>query len=205
MTTNRFPADLRPAVRIAYATCWEALVESHVTQALAFVKEFAPRMSPLGALDLYFEVVSVLEPMVEPVRCRTLVGLDLESLLPHVTPPPLAGWHVVRLDLHLRRLRERVRYNERTLELARLAGATAAEELVATHVRNAVGFAGLVSQVLTFERGVEHYLREFGLALATAQTVAQRAHAEVAALQLARQYRDTEEVVIGQGALPQVS
>ena len=144
MSVQRFPAALRPRVRIAYATAWESVIDTHVIQALAFVKEFAPRVSPLLALDLYFDVVPVLEPLVEPIRCRTLVDIDLDSLLPQSPPPRLAGWQRVRLDLHFQHLRDRRRFNERTLELARLAGAKASEELVATHVRNAVAFGSML-------------------------------------------------------------
>ena len=109
MSVQRFPAALRPRVRIAYATAWESVIDTHVIQALAFVKEFAPRVSPLLALDLYFDVVPVLEPLVEPIRCRTLVDIDLDSLLPQSPPPRLAGWQRVRLDLHFQHLRDRQR------------------------------------------------------------------------------------------------
>jgi len=205
MSLQRFPAALKPHVRIAYATAWESLIETHIIQALAFVREFAPRVSPFRAFDLYFDVVPVLEPMVEPIRCRTLVDIDLDSLLPQSPPPRLAGWQRVRLDLHFQFLRDRRRFNERTLELARLAGAKASEELVATHVSNAVAFAALVGRVLSFEKAVEHYVREFSLSMATAQAVAQRAQAEVAARQLARQYEAVPEDMVFGSATPQPS
>ena len=194
MSVQRFPHELRARVQIADAVAWEALIETHVMQAMVFLREFSPRVSALPALDLYFRVVPVLEPMVESIRGRTLASTDLDALLPRIPVPGPAGWKRLRPDLQIRHLREQRNVNERTLELARLAGAQSAEALLGTHVRNALDFAVLVARVLSFEKAVDRYVREFSLSMATSQAVSQRAQAEIATQQLARQYRETSDL-----------
>ena len=75
MPIRQFPRALRTRVRVAYALAWEALIDTHATQARLFIGELASRMTPLEALELYFGVVAVSEPMLEPVRTRTLSTL----------------------------------------------------------------------------------------------------------------------------------
>ena len=60
--------------------------------------------------------------------------------------------------------RYRRRYHERTVELARMAGARAAEAVVATHVENALELAWLLKGVMAVNAATDHYLREFGAA-----------------------------------------
>ena len=80
MQTRHFPATIRTRVRVAYAVAWEALINTHTEQARLFIGEFASRVSPLDALELYLTVVPVPAPMQEPVRTRTLTALDLDCL-----------------------------------------------------------------------------------------------------------------------------
>ena len=194
MSVQRFPPELRAKVQIADAVAWEALIETHVIQAAVFLREFSPRVSALSALDLYFRVVPVLEPMAESIRGRTLASTDLDTLLPQVPARGLTGWRRFRPDLQIRFLREKRNAGERTFELARLAGAQSAEALLDTHVRNALDFSVLVARVLSFDKAVERYVREFSLSMATSQAVSQRAQAEVATQQLARQYRELSDL-----------
>jgi hypothetical protein len=165
---------------MAYAAGWEALIGTHTSQALQFVCEFAARVPVLDALDLYFQVVAVPEAMQEVVRTRTLTGLELESL-PSMT---------VRPDLVLAHQRFRRRYRERTVQLARMVGARAAEAVIATHVENAIGFSRLLKGQMPVEQATDQYLREFGLAASTAQMVWQRVQARVAGEALTEQYQD---------------
>lgn len=187
MSTRRFPPSLRLRARVAYATAWEALLETHTAQAMQFVHEFAPRLPVLKALDLYFRVVAVPAPMEEPVRSRVLSGLDLDCLLPRMPLPTLRGWSRIRLDLLIENARSRRRFHEKTLQLARMAGARAAEDVQATHVANALNFVTLLAEHLPVDRAVSHYVREFSLPLHAAAGVNQRAQAQVAGEHLAAQ------------------
>ena len=63
MSLRRIPTCLHLTIRIAYASAWEALVRTHTDQAVQFLQEFAPRIAPLAALELYFRVVAVSDPM----------------------------------------------------------------------------------------------------------------------------------------------
>ncbi len=190
MSLRRIPSALHLHVRIAYANAWEALVVTHTSQALQLVCEFAPRAPVLRALDLYFEVVAVPEAMQETVRTRTLTALELESLPPLTPLPLLRGWQVLRLDRFVEQQQYRRRYQEKTLQLARMVGARAAEAVVATHVENAIGFSGLLRGVLPVEQATDHYLREFSLSSSAAQMVWQRVQARVAGEELTAQYFD---------------
>ncbi len=190
MSLRRIPTSLHVPVRIAYAGAWEALVVTHTSQALQFVCEFAARLPVLEALDLYFQVVAVPEAMQESVRIRTLTGLELESLPPLTPMPDIQGWQRFRLDLLLEHQRYRRRYQERTVQLAKMVGARAAEAVIATHVENAIGFAGLLRAVMPVEQSTDQYLREFSLSAGTAQMVWQRVQARVAGEALTAQYAD---------------
>jgi hypothetical protein len=180
MSLRRIPDAMHLPVRVAYATSWEALIDTHTRQAVQFVSEFAPRISVLRGLDLYFQVTAVPEAMHEVVRSRTLTALDLNTIPAAAELPTLTGWHRLRLDLQLEHQRYRKRYHERTLELATMAGSRAAEAVVATHVENALELAWLLKGVLPVNTAADHYIREFGLSAGMAQMVLQRVQARVA-------------------------
>ena len=180
MSLRRIPDALHLQVRVAYAMSWEALIDTHTRQALQFVSEFATRVPVLGALDLYFGVTAVPEAMHEVVRSRTLTALDLKTIPEPAEMPVLTGWGRLRLDLVLEHGRYRRRYQERTLELARMVGARAAEAIVATHVENALELAWLLKGVMPVKAATDLYLREFGLHASVAQMVMQRVQARVA-------------------------
>jgi hypothetical protein len=190
MSLRKIPAALHLHVRIAFASAWEALIGTHTSQALQFVCEFASRTPVLRALDLYFEVVAVPEAMQESVRTRCLTSLELESLPPLTAPPALRGWQVLRLDRFVEQQQYRRRFEEKTIQLARMVGARAAEAVIATHVENAIGFYALLRGVMPVEQATDHYLREFSLPSSTAQMVWQRVQARVAGEELTAQYSD---------------
>lgn len=187
MSLRRFPEALHLAVRVGYAASWEALIDTHTRQALQFVTEFAPRIAVLDGLDLYFRVTAVAEGMHEIVRARTLTAIDLKTLPVPMELPALTGWGRLRLDLVLEHQRYRRRHLERTLELAQMAGARAAEAVVATHVENALELAWLLRGVMPVNTTADHYVREFGLPASVAQMVMQRVQAKVAADELTAQ------------------
>lgn len=188
MPIRQFPRPLRGRVRVAYAVAWEALVDTHTEQALQFIGEFASRLSPLEALELYFKVAPVSESMHEAIRTRTLSTIELDCLPPRAPLPVLRGWRLLRLDLVLKLLKYRRAYQEKTLDLAKMVGAQAAEKITNTHVRNAREFADLMSSLLPVEKAVSAYLRAFYLPLGAGQVVMQRVKAAVAGSHLAMEY-----------------
>jgi hypothetical protein len=187
MSLRRIPEALHLQVRVAYAAGWEALIDTHTRQALQLVCEFAPRICVLDGLDLYFQVTAVPEAMHEVVRSRTLTAVDLKSVPQPTGLPALTGWYRLRLDLVLEQQRYRRRHQERTLELARMAGARAAEAVVATHVENALELAWLLKGVMPVKAAADHYLREFNLPASVAQMVMQRVQAKVVGDELTAQ------------------
>jgi hypothetical protein len=202
MSLRRIPASLHLSVRIEYAAGWEALIDTHTSQALQFVCEFASRLPALDALDLYFQVVLVPEAMQEVVRTRTLTRLEPESLPPLTVLRELQGWQRLRPDLVVAQQRFRRRYRERTLQLARMVGARATEAVIATHVENALGFTQLLKGNIPVEPATDQYLREFGLTASMAQMVWQRVQARVVGEALTEQYEDPQPPVLEEVLLP---
>jgi hypothetical protein len=196
MSLRRIPEALHLRVRIAYASAWEALIGTHTSQALQFVCEFASRTPVLRALDLYFEVVAVQAGMQESVRTRCLTSLELESLPPLAAPVPLRGWQVLRIDRFIEHQQYRRRFEEKTVQLARMVGARAAEAVIATHVENVIGFYELLRGVMAVDQVTDHYLREFSLQSSAAQMVSQRVQARVAGEELTAQYSDPPPPVL---------
>ncbi len=188
MPVRQFLPLVRTRVRVAQAVAWEALVDCHREQALQFIGEFASRVTPLEALELYLGVVPVSAAMHEAIRTRTLATLELDHLPPQGALPVLRGWRVLRPDLIVKLIRYRRAYHERTLELAKMVGARAAEAVVATHVRNAQAFAELLTGQLTVGRAVAEYVAAFHLPLGVGQTVMQRVKAAAAGSELALEY-----------------
>jgi hypothetical protein len=202
MSLRRIPRALHLRVRMAYATAWEALIATHTSQAQQFVCEFASRVPVLEGLDLYFRVTAVPEAMQEVVRSRTLTSLELDSLLPLNPMPTLAGWQRLRLDLVLEHQRYRRRFHEKTVELARMVGARAAEAVLSTHVENAIGLTRLLKGVMPVGQASDHYLREFTLPSSVAQMVSQRVQAKIAGEELTAQYDEPVPLPIHEVAAP---
>jgi hypothetical protein len=178
---RQFPDALRPALHVAYAAAREALVSTHQAQAVRFTEEFSRRMPALEALDLYFQVVPVPQAMVESVVSRALVTLDFDHL-PQVAAQPslLSAMKRLRLDTTLSLVRQRRQQGETTLQLARLAGARAADAVLDTHVLNAARIAEILHHVVWVDDAVSHYIHTFHLSLPTAYMVFQRTRAMMA-------------------------
>lgn len=183
------PQDLEARVRIAYAVAWEGVITTHSNQVIEFIHEFASRVPLLDALNLYFRVVAVPEPMEESVRNRALPELDLDCLPALTSLPTISGWRLLRPDLILQMVRYRRDHAETTLHLARMVGARAAEAVTATHVSHAFEFARLLAGAMPVDKAVAHYVFVFSLSQTMAQTVLQRVQATLAGQQLARAYR----------------
>lgn len=194
MSLRVIPAELHVQVRVAHAAAWEALIDTYTAQAIQFLYDFSARVAVLNALDLFLRVVPVPEHMQEAVRTRTLISLDRDSLLPLTELPVISGWRWLRVDRVLENARYRRRYNEKTLQLARMVGARATEAVIATHVDRALEVALLLDGALPFQDVMQHYLTEFSLPVGVAQAVLQRAQAKAAGAQLAAQYRELTEL-----------
>lgn len=189
MSMRHIPGAFQPRVRVAYAQAWEAIIDTHASQAAEFVQEFASRVPPLDALELYFRVVAVPEPMVETVRNRALTQLALDCLPNTAMMPALSGWQLLRPDLWLAVFRFRKEFTETTIALARLVGARAAEAVTATHTSHALDFVRLLEGVLPSEKSLEHYVFVHSLSHTMANTVIQRVQAQLAGKRLAEAYR----------------
>jgi hypothetical protein len=180
VSIRQFPEALRPRLQVAYAEAREALVATHVEQAVQFTREFARRLPPFEALDLYFRVVAVPHPMEEYIVSRALVDLEVVRL---AQSPPKASVleHLKNFHLEgaLETLRQQRQYLETTYQLARLAGARASEAVLATHVENAIRVVDILEETIWVDEAVSHYVHTFRLPLATAHMVFQRARARV--------------------------
>jgi hypothetical protein len=79
-----FPRKLAPAaerrMRLAQARAEEALVRTHVENALTFVDALAEEMAFDRAIDTYIREMSVPEPLASVVVTRVLVVLGRELL-----------------------------------------------------------------------------------------------------------------------------
>src|SRR5205085_1356393 len=86
---RRLPAALRLKLQTAYAQAWEALTDTHQTQAMMFVRRMADRLSLEDALARYFHEVAVPVAMRETVRARALLALsERTSHEPAAAPSP---------------------------------------------------------------------------------------------------------------------
>lgn len=183
---RQFPESLRPQLHVAYAAARESLIDTHQAQAVRFTQEFSRRLPPLEALDLYFRVVPVPQSMIESVVSRALVALDFDRF-PQVAASPslLSTLKFLRLDLTLTLVRRRRQQVETTFQLARLAGARAADAVLDTHVLNAARIAEVLHRVVWVDDAVSHYIHTFRLPLPTAYMVFQRTRAMMADRNLA--------------------
>jgi hypothetical protein len=85
---NLFPrklsADAEQRLRLAQARAEEALIQTHVDNALMFVDTLATDVGYERALDIYVREMSVPEPLASVVATRALVTLG-EALVPAAT------------------------------------------------------------------------------------------------------------------------
>jgi len=152
LTPDAMAADRR--VQVAYARAWEALVETHRTEAASFVEALAPLVSVDEALDAYFREVPVPLGMRDAVRTGAFVRLDftvLDSARADGTPQGWALLHPATLFGITRRMASATQEARRR---AVLATARALEGLAATHRQNAIDIAML--RAGSPDEGVRH-------------------------------------------------
>lgn len=193
---RRLPETVRHRLEVAAAMAWEALVEAHTRQAREFVALLEEQMPLEEALNRYVRDMDLSDTMVAAVRTRVLVGIEdgtikraASSLL--LRPEGAEGvegdddgWRRFRPDVMMRGVRERARKNEEVERIVELAVARAEEEIIKTHVDNAITFAALLDEFGPLSRGVEHYIAAMNVVGGRGQAVLQRTMARLAEVHL---------------------
>jgi len=78
---RKLSADAEQRVRLAQARAEEALIRTHVENALMFVDTLTTDVGYERALDIYVRELGVADPLASVVATRALVALG-ESLVP---------------------------------------------------------------------------------------------------------------------------
>lgn len=205
---RRLNDSARHRVEVATAMAWEALVESHIAQALEFIALFEDRMELEDALNRYIREMDMGETMGAAVRTRVLVTLEDDE--PDVQRPPVSlrtddaddgeedpdadedddeGWRRFRPDVVMRGVLERQRSRDEIERLIELAIARAEEEVIKTHVDNAITFAALLEDSGALSRAVQQYISALNVVGGRGQAVLQRTMARLADVHLPRMQR----------------
>jgi hypothetical protein len=179
-SVRRLSPALRLRLQIAYARTWEALTDTHQTQAVMFVRRLADRLPLEEALQRYFRQVAVPVAMQETVRARAL--LSLTDVLPPAsgTPDSSEPWHRLRPDRIVDAVRRRAQWVEETTLQSRMAACLAEAAVTATHTRMAVEVAELLSEAVPADEALMTYVRAFDLPVKEADTVFRASLAELA-------------------------
>jgi hypothetical protein len=186
-----YDATVRRKLEVATAMAWESLVEAHVDEARIFIHLLAAFEPIEESLPRYLREMDLTETMALAVRTRVLTAVE-ET--PDPPPPVPAGasedgngdgaWALLRQPQRM--VRDVMRRQRRSDELERismLALARAEENLIGTHVENAIGFVALLEDQ-PLHRSVQAYLGAINLAGGRAQTVFQRTMARLADVHL---------------------
>lgn len=195
---RRLPESLRSRLDVATALAWEALVDTHVAQALAFVQLLQHSLPIEESLPRYLMEMDLGDSMSSAIRTRVLVSADIPTagedpeptrLRPgddSVEPPDAGetGWRRFKPIVVVRGMRERQKRDDEIEGRIKLALARAEEAAIATHVDNAITFAALLKEILPLDRAVQEYVYEVGLSGGRAQSVHQRTMARLAEVNL---------------------
>ena len=181
LTPDAMAADRR--VQVAYARAWEALVETHRTEAAAFVEALAPLVSVDEALDAYFREVPVPLGMRDAVRTGAFLRLDFTALDSSRAGGAPQGWALLHPATLFGMTKRMALATQEARRRAVLATARALEGLAATHRQNAIDVARL--RAGSPDEGVRHYIRTMDLPAHQAQMVYQQALASMAEGELA--------------------
>lgn len=117
---RKLAPDVEQRLRLAQARADEAIVRTHVENALLFVDALAPDVPFERAIDVYVREMSVPEPLASVVITRALVALG-EGLVPsRATAAPRVGEGQPELADELP-ARPRLRLDDATAARRRLA------------------------------------------------------------------------------------
>lgn len=192
LVASRFMKEpLRRKLDVASAMAWEALVESHTEQALNFVHLLEPWEPVQESLPRYLQEMDLVEAMATAVRPRVLTRLEAEAEARGEAPAPEEpddgdrdAWSILREPQRVvRDVMRRQRRNDDMDRVVMLALARAEENVIETHVENAIGYVALLEQQ-PLDRAVQYYLQAVRLAGGRAQAVFQRTMARLADVHL---------------------
>jgi hypothetical protein len=193
---------MRRKLEVSTAMAWEALVDSHVDQASAFVRLLSPHEPIEDSLPRYLREMDLHETMATAIRTRVLAVLEEEGSAPAALDETAAlrfrsrddaaddddddgSWSLLRQPQRVvRGVRRRQRRTGEIVRMTMLGLARAEENVIETHVENAIGFVALLDGQLPLDRAVQQYLGAVGLAGGRAQTVFQRTMARLAEVHL---------------------
>jgi hypothetical protein len=198
-SSRRLADPMRRRLEVATAMAWEALVDAHADQALEFLTLLDGRLDMQEALSRYLREMGIIEPMSTSVRTKVLVAL--ENAEAGHAPLQLheaeaAGgaeedeqeeegrWRRFTPGALVSGVRERQRERDETDRIIMLATARAEEEVIGTHVDNAITFAALLDSTLGLDRAVQEYIQTVGLGGPRAQAIFQRTMARLADVHL---------------------
>ncbi|HXS23160.1 MAG TPA: hypothetical protein VN719_02940 [Gemmatimonadales bacterium] len=179
-SVRRLPPPLRLRLHVAYARAWEALTDTHQTQAVMFVRRLSERLPLEDALQRYFRQVAVPVAMQETVRARAL--LSLADSVPAAGQPSdsVDPWHSLRPDRIVDAVRRRAQWVEETTLQARMAACLAEAAVTSTHTPMAVEVAELLAEAVPADEALIAYVRAFDLPVKEGDTVFRAALAELA-------------------------
>ena len=176
IASRRFSPQTRLRLQVLFARAWEALADTHKSQAASFVRRLRTRLPLEEALERYFREVGVPAAMADTVRARTLVALaPLAEEAGESDEGRGSGWNPLRPDQMLDAIKRRAQYVEETNLECRLAASLAAEAVAATHMTMALETAELLAEECTPDEAIMHYIRTFELPSIDAQLIFRRA------------------------------
>lgn len=202
---RRLPPALRLRLQVAYARAWEALTDTHQTQAVMFVHRLSDRLPLEEALQRYFRQVAVPVAMQETVRARAL--LSVADSVPAVEPPAETAdpWQRLRPDRIVDAVRRRAHWVEETSLQARMAACLAEAAVTATHTRMAVEVTDLLSEAVPADEALMTYVRAFDLPVKEGDTVFRAALAELADRRLPTSQRPRLHVAASADPVPEAA
>jgi hypothetical protein len=200
---RRLGESMRRKLEVTSAMSWEALVDCHVEQATQYVALLTDYLPVEDSLPRYLGEMDLGDTMAAAIRTRVLARVQ-DSAYGTTVPPALPlreagpgtadevgpgdeGWSLLRQPRRVvRGVRRRQRRNEEIERITLLSLARAEEDVIRTHVENAISFVALLEDELPLDRCVQQYLGAVGLAGGRAQTVFQRTMAKLADVHLGR-------------------
>ena len=183
-SVRRLPPALKLRLQVAYARAWEALTDTHQTQAAMFVTRLADRLPLEEALARYFREVAVPVAMRETVRARALLSVaDAVPAVPGATDSA-DPWQRLRPDRLVEAVRRRAQWVEETTLRCRMTACLADAAVTDTHTRMAVEVAELLAKSIPADEALMAYIRSFDLPARDGDSVFRAALAELAARRL---------------------
>jgi hypothetical protein len=190
---------MRRKLEVTSAMAWEALVETHVEQATQVIHLLDDHEPVQESLPRYLRELDLGDTMAAAIRTRVLMRLEDEAATPaggagETIDLPSSdgearredeGWsRLLRPQRVVQDVIRRQRRNDEADRITLLALARAEENVIRTHVENAIGFVALLEQQMPLDRAVQQYLTAVALSGSRAQTVYQRTMARLADVHL---------------------